>query len=309
MAGPDLPGPVPVVSPTVGVSGARRLLVIWNARAGSAEGSEQQALVRRELTARGVEAEIFESTSEAAAEARIAAALGERFDAIVAAGGDGTVRSVALQLAGTDVPLGILPLGTAMNIANGLGLPLELDEALAVLAAGRPHPIDLAEADGRPFLEVASVGLAADVLAEATRVKTGRWQAALDLVRRARRYPRTRITLDLDGRIVRTRGLSLVVANSAYTGRGLQVAPGARMDDGLLDVVVFRGFGPYRLGLHLIGTLLGRRSDPRIRTYRARRIRIESRRPLPVRADSCDQGMTPIGLTVRGSALRVIVTG
>lgn len=283
------------------------MLVIWNGQAGRSS-EEQQELVRRGLAGRGVEVDLFESPSEEAAVARIRDALREpgEWAAIVAAGGDGTVKTVALSLAGTGTPLGILPLGTAMNVANGLGLPLELEPAIEVLATGAAQPIDLGEAAGEPFLEVASIGLTADVLAEATEIGQGRWRAALDLLRRATRYRRTRIRLVLDGREVRTRALSLVIANGPYTGRGMLIAPQARLDDGLLDVVVFRGFGPWRLGLHLLGILFGRRSDPRIRTYRARRIRVESHRPLSVRADSRDLGVTPIDLGLRPDQLRAI---
>jgi diacylglycerol kinase family enzyme len=101
--------------------------------------------------------------------------------------------------------------------------------------------------------------------------------------------------------------LSLAIANGPYTGRGMLIAPEARLDDGLLDVVVFRGFGPWRLGLHLLGILFGRRSDPRIRTYRARHIRVDSHRRLPVRADSRDLGVTPVELRVAPAAAQAVI--
>ncbi|NJD29723.1 MAG: lipid kinase, partial [Chloroflexi bacterium] len=169
----------------------RRMLVIWNGQAGGGD-ADGQSLVRDRLAEHGIEVEIFESTSEADARDRVRRALGDGLAAIVAAGGDGTVRPIALELVGGDTPLGILPLGTAMNAARALELPLELEPAIDVLATGRPRPIDVGVANGTPFLEVASIGLTADVLAGATAADAGRWRAGFELVRRAWRQPRTR---------------------------------------------------------------------------------------------------------------------
>ena len=137
------------------------MLVIWNGSAGGGADDDTRLKVEESLERHGVTAEIFESPSEAATAERVEAALAEGFDAIVAAGGDGTVRSVAFQLLDRDAVLGILPLGTAMNVARSLGIPLELDGAAEVLATGAVTPIDVGEVRGQPFLEIASIGLGA----------------------------------------------------------------------------------------------------------------------------------------------------
>jgi YegS/Rv2252/BmrU family lipid kinase len=292
----------------------RTMLVIWNPGAGDGgqrrdEIAERRTTIEAALRAAGVEAELYESESEADAAKRVDAALANETSTIVAAGGDGTVRSIAFRLRDRDAALGILPLGTAMNVARSLDIPLELDGAAAVLAAGHVRSIDVGEARGQPFLEVASIGLGAEVLAGATDIEEGRFRRALSSLRRAIQHPRTRVQLQLDGREVRGRAPSIAVANGRFTGRGLELAPQAALDDGRFDVLLYEGFGPFQLAAHLVRVLLGRPRDPRIGRYRAATVRISTHRRLPVRLDSQDIGATPIELVTRRGALKVIAPG
>lgn len=286
-----------------------RILVIWNPLAGG--GGEDDLEQRREtleraLAASGVAAELFESDSESTTEQRVDRALEEGVATIVAAGGDGTVRSVGFRLIDRDVPLGILPMGTAMNVARSLDIPLDLEGAARVLAEGSVRSIDVGLVRGQPFLEIASIGLGAEVLAGATHVGEGRLHAALDVLRAALRNRRTRVRLQLDGREVRGHALMLAVANGPYTGRAINLAPEARIDDGKFDVLFYQGFGALGFAAHLARVLLGRPHDERIRRYRAATVRVSTRRPLPVRLDSQDLGTTPVELVTRRGALRVI---
>lgn len=287
----------------------RRLLVIWNGTAGDRgdDGADTLAQVRDGLRARGVHAEIFESPSEDGTKERIAEAMSTGgFDSIVAAGGDHTVRSVAFEIIGTDVMLGILPLGTAMNIARSLDLPLEVDGALDVLARGKPRAIDVGYIGDQPFLEVATIGLAADLLNRATAVADGRLHAARDLVVRFVSHRRTRVWLDLDGRQVRHRLVSLAIANGRFTGRALEAAADARIDDGQLDVICYLGMGPLEVLRELAKAVLGLGSGSRAITYRARRVGVRSHHPLRVRADSNDVGTTPFSASSKSAALQIL---
>jgi len=308
---------VPGAGPTLRATRAGRedrsqpALVIWNPGAGGGEPNDDQVADRRAaieaaLRANNVDAELYQSASEADAARRVDAALAARVSTIVAAGGDGTVRSIAFQLLGRDVALGILPMGTAMNVARSLDIPLELDGAAAVLAAGHARVIDVGEARGRPFLEVASIGLGAEVLAGATEAGEGRFRKALATIRRAIGRPRTRVRLQLDGREVRGRAVSVAVANGRFTGRGIELAPQASLDDGQFDILLYEGFGPLQLAADIVRVLYGRANDPRFRRFRAVAVRISSHRPLPVRLDSQDVGTTPVELLTRPGTLRVI---
>jgi YegS/Rv2252/BmrU family lipid kinase len=288
--------------------------VIWNPGAGGGEPNDDQVADRRAaieaaLRANNVQAELYQSASEADTARRVDAAIVDGISTIVAAGGDGTVRSIAFQLLDRDVALGILPMGTAMNVARSLDIPLELEGAAAVLAAGRTRVIDVGEARGRPFLEVASIGLGAEVLAGATEAGEGRFRIALATIRRAVGRPRTRVRLQLDGREVRGRAVSVAVANGRFTGRGIELAPQASLDDGRFDVLLYEGFGPLQVAADIVRVLLGRANDPQFRRFRARTVRISSHRPLAVRLDSQDVGATPVELVTRAGALAVIAPG
>ena len=115
-------------------------LIVWNPRAGEKAGIETNpnrgADLRRVIASHDLGGELFESDSEAATAARVDAAVRAGVDVVVAAGGDGTVRSVASRLLDSDTALGILPLGSAMNLARSLDIPRELDAAAALIAAG-----------------------------------------------------------------------------------------------------------------------------------------------------------------------------
>lgn len=283
-----------------------RIVVIWNPAAGDGDGDERRREIEAALKAHGVDAELFESPSEDASTARIRQAIEDRAAAVVAAGGDGTVRSVAFGLLDRDTPLGILPMGTAMNIARSVGVPLDLDGAARVLAEGHVRSIDAGMVRDQPFLEIASIGLGAGVLATATHVDEGRIRAAFRLVRNLLRYRRTRVQLQLDGREVRGRALMIAVANGPFTGRAIKLAPEARVDDGQFDVLLYEGFGIASFAAHLIRVLLKRPHDDRIRRYKAATVRVSTRRSLPVRLDSQDLGTTPVELKTRPGALRVV---
>jgi len=292
-----------------------RLLVIRNAQAGDHTGlgtgtpveELQSALARH-----GLEAEIFDSPSEDATAERVDAAVQAGDEAVVAAGGDGTVESVALRLIDRPTALGILPLGTAQNVARSLDVPLELDAAAAALARGHIRAVDVAEvrragASARPYLGIVSVGLGAEVLAQGDNLDEGRYGRFMSMLGHALRQDAVRLDVDLDGRTVRTRAIGLAVANGPYTGFGIELAPEARMDDGLLDVVLFEGFSRWGLLFHYLRRIGGRSAPNRgIRTYRAPTVRVRARHPLAVRADADDLGWTPVEVGLRPGALRVM---
>jgi YegS/Rv2252/BmrU family lipid kinase len=286
-------------------------LVIWNPSAGSGSPGDHQhtdrrASIQAALEAAGVEAELYESGSEADSERKVDAAIAGGVSTIVAAGGDGTVRSIAFKLLNRDVTLGILPLGSAMNVARSLDIPLELEGAAAVLAEGQARAIDVGEVWGRPFLEVAWIGLGAEVLAGATEAKEGRLRRALAILRRAFDPSRTRVRLQVDGREVRGRATSIAIANGRFTGRGIELASEASLDDGRFDILVYEGSGRIQLLVDVARVLIDRVRNPPLRRFRGAVVRVSTHRPLPVRADSNDIGVTPVQLEIRPKGLRVI---
>jgi diacylglycerol kinase family enzyme len=146
------------------------------------------------------------------------------------------------------------------------------------------------------------------VLGEAHKLAEGSYRSILGLLRAIIVYRPATMTIELDDETVRTGALMIVIANTPFTGAGLTLAPDARMDDGLFDVAVYRHFSRWELIRHGLSIIAGRRSySPKVRTYRSATVRIDSRRPLPARADARDLGTTPLELKIVPRALRVIV--
>jgi diacylglycerol kinase (ATP) len=263
------------------------------------------------FTAEGRAANILATQSEDDARAQVKRLLAAGVRGIVAAGGDGTIGVVARELLGQDVALGVIPMGSVMNIPRMLGMPLDAAQSVKVLAvpSARTELIDVGEVNGHVFFEAASVGLYAAMFNASHHFEDGRWGSPLRVLWMAFRYRPGRMEIMLDrSNTVSTRALMAVIANGPYAGAGMTLAPDARLDDGLLDVRVFRHFSKFELLRHMASIMFGRRAYvPHVSTYRAAQVRISGRRPLPVRADSVDLGVTPMECRVLPRALKVVV--
>jgi len=286
--------------------------VIFNESAGSKGGIptnlSSTAPVREVLARRGLGDAIVVSRTPDETRELTRDAVRERYDLVVAAGGDGTIGLVAEELLGTETALGILPLGSIMNILRMLGLPRDMEAAADVLVEGSVRPIDVGLAKGRIFYEAGSVGMNAAIFREAQRFDRGEYLSVVRAVWVAIRYRPARMRIEMDDGLVQTRALMVTVANGPYTGVGMTVAPEARVDDGKFDVRVFRHFSKAELLRHLFSIAFGRRAySPHVETYRSARVRIDSSSPLPCRADSHDLGTTPVEFVIRPRALRVVV--
>jgi diacylglycerol kinase (ATP) len=290
----------------------RRHRVIRNPAAGAKKGIAQASISREELVAllerHGIDARVIETANETETRLEARSAVRDGVEVVVAAGGDGTIGAVAEELLGSTSALGVLPLGSVMNIPRMLDLSTDLDEAAETLASGDVRCIDVGQANGQVFFEAASVGMNAAMFREANRFERGDWLSVLRTIWVALRYRPARMQLELDGdRMVRTRALMAVIANGPYTGLGMTVAPDARIDDGCFDVRVFRGFSKFELLRHLAGIAFGRwRYAPHVSTFRAATARVTSAHPLPTRADSHDLGTTPLEVRVHHAILRVV---
>lgn len=249
------------------------------------------------------------------AEAGVSAASGAALDGadlVVAVGGDGTVRGCAEGLAGTGVPLGIVPHGTANLLARTLRLPGHPKAALAAAlrAGGTDRVIDLAVADGEPFTAMAGMGLDAAVVA-GTRLKHQfGWAAYAVSGAMHLALPPARVSISLDGAPPFERAArSVVVGNSGLLPGGFSLLPAARLDDGLLDVGILAPHGP--LGWpRLAARVLTNSScqDRMLERFQARRIEITTSALLPREVDG--EIVTPghtLTVTVQPRALTVRV--
>jgi diacylglycerol kinase (ATP) len=238
----------------------------------------------------------------------------EAGDDVVVAGGDGTVAAAAAALLGNpDASLGILARGSFNNVARGYGIPLTLDAALAVIAAGVTKPVDAgwvhrgARSNGRPFFEAVGVGVdAIGFLAIEVAGRRGWWRALRSLWRGLRRR-RTRMRITLDGNVSLVRAPAVTIHNGPYHGPGMAVAADADTADGWLNVTLFSRMTSVEVLRHFLRTARRRpRREPRVRQFRARAITVESvRRALPAHADGVSIGMTPVSVEILPGALRV----
>ena len=256
---------------------------------------------REAAAATGWEPSFLETTLDdpGPGQARSAVAAGARM--VVAAGGDGTVRACAHALAGTQVPLAIVPLGTANLAARALGVPPGTGGALATAFGGHERRIDLAAARlagaaGRAdaartltFAAMAGIGLDAEVVAATPRLLKRRagWlaYAAAGAAHLPGRGEWFTVRLD-DGEPLARRARCVVVGNAGLLPGGFALLPRARLDDGVLDVGILAPMGPagwVRVARRLVTG--GGRDGPQLETHRARRIEILAETPLPREVD------------------------
>jgi len=295
-----------------------RSCLIVNPSAGQKAGLTTNAFgvddARALLERHGIEAEIWETERAGHATELARKAARERYRRVIAAGGDGTVEEVAEGLVGTTVELGVLPLGSIMNIARMLGIPRDLDAAAQVIRERRVARIDVGRASTQArsdyFIEAAGVGIDAGLFAYVNQIDKGNWRSLRPLLTFMWRYRPRRITLVLDGRRMQFRAMMVSVANGPYVGAALAVAPDARLDDHKFDVEIFTRFGKFELIRHLMSIAGGRRVfNPKVKTFRAQSVEVISDYPMMVHADSRPLATTPARFEVLPSALAVIVGG
>jgi len=232
-------------------------------------------------------------------------AIEEGYQACIVAGGDGTVALAAARLLDGPVVLGILPFGSVMNIAHGLGLPLGPLEAAEVIARRRVARADAAEVSGKVFFETAGIGLDAEMFGATRHAERGDWRRAMRRAWRWVTHGSVRIAIDVDGREYRHLALQVLVMNSPYYGWSLLLLPQVTMSDGLLDVVVFPRTGRWSLMRSFITVWRGGTLPTRPVVYRGSRIRITSDEPVAVHADGAFAGGLPAEFVCRKGALAV----
>jgi diacylglycerol kinase (ATP) len=183
----------------------------------------------------------LETTPEDPGRGQAESAVSAGADLVLACGGDGTVTACAEGIAGTGVPLAIIPMGTGNLLARNVGLPMDLDEALAVALGRVQQPIDAGRVNGTLFVVMAGLGLDAQMLSgtsDPLKKRLGWLAYAISAVRHLGDRP-MRATVSADGgRRRRMRASALIVGNVGWLRGGLPLLPDARPDDGMLDAVV-----------------------------------------------------------------------
>lgn len=288
-----------------------RAVVIGNPASGRKAGMATNTATVEDavaaLQAHGVDSEVWLTTGPGDATALARRAVMEERRLVIAAGGDGTVHEVAQPLIGSTTALGIMPLGSVMNLARTLGISRELDEAAAVIAAGRAVRMDVGEASGRYFLEYGGAGLDAALMPLSQQMDSGQWSSFAALARVVLRYRPRRMTVNVDGAAVHTRAMLVVVANTPFYLWALELHPEARIDDRQFAVKVFSRFSLLELALFIFQISRGRRAyHPKLRTLAGRTVTITANPPMAAHADTDLIGTTPVTFRLLPNALHVL---
>jgi diacylglycerol kinase family enzyme len=289
--------------------------VILNAQAGTADAAGDVKTMEQKFRERGIEAQVIRVKSGERIVRAAADAVRAGADAVVAGGGDGTVSAVASQLAGTGVPLGVLPLGTLNHFAKDLGIPLEVDEALGVIAQGRVTPVDVGEVNGRVFINNSSLGLYPDVMLDREqqrrRLGRGKWTALVAAcVRALQRYPVLSLHIDADGEGLVRRSAFAFVGNNEYAMEGFDIGERASLNAGRLCLYVTQRTGRFGLLRLALRALAGRLRQARdFDALTASHLRVDTaKRHVHVATDGEVSVMqAPLEYRIRPGALRVLV--
>jgi len=233
-------------------------------------------------------------------------------DVIAVHGGDGTVAEVVSGMIGSDIPLAILPGGTANVLAAELGIPSDPAQAAALFCGGSTlRTIDIGQIDQHYFVQRAGIGLEAQVVVSTEREAKNRlgWLAyALSAFQALSEPAAIHYSLTLDGLKVETEGFACLIANTGNVGLpGFSLAPTIDVSDGLLDVVVIHQTNLASLLSLAASVVSGSENLNSIQHWQVREATVETQPPQDVHSDGEIIGKTPITVKVLPQALRVIV--
>ena len=281
-------------------------IIILNPAAGSPE-SLRAWQERVEAIARGCPIRVTSHAGEAETLAR--RAVEEGFARVVAAGGDGTVNQVANGLAGSNAALGLLPMGTVNVFAMELGLPLHnLPLCWDIIEKANTRLIDLPSANGKCFVQLAGVGLDAQVVKEtslASKRSFGPLSYLISAAQIAARQPPKLFVQSEDTSL--DEGSFVLIGNGRLYGGPFPFFKQAIIDDGSFDVVVFKRLGYLEIIKYLQDVIFSSEiRAPEIEYFQTRRLRITSEQDVPLELDGELAGKCPVEFLIQQKALRIL---
>lgn len=245
----------------------KRIFVVINKESGGGMDAALEGRVRAAAKNAGLQAE-FVFASGADFSSKVAAAVDQGADLVIAGGGDGTISAAAGALVGTGIGLGVLPLGTLNHFAKDLGLPLDLASAFQAIASGRSRRVDVGEVNGRNFINNSSLGLYADIVRhrelQQRRLGRGKWVAMVWAgVSALRRYPFLNVRLCTKDEERLRRTPFVFIGNNEYRMDGFALGERTSLSKGQLSVYVAQRPGRWRLVQLAMRALVGRLKQAR----------------------------------------------
>jgi len=276
---------------------------------------ETEIAILTGLRTYGIEPELYHTTPEDTGQGLATRAAAAHAELVIAAGGDGTIHAVASGLIGTQSTMGIIPTGTMNNLAHSLNIPDTIPAACIAMATGETRLIDVGKINEHFFLEVAGIGLEAALFPAAEEVKSpgllSTLHGVISGVKTLLSFKPTRLRISYDERQRRPyEAIQVTICNAPFYGIHFQVASNVLMDDGLLDVIIYRNFSKLEYIRHAISISQGRRLyQPKIRHRRAKSLHINADQAMEIHADGEPLGYTPAKITIVPAALHVRVPG
>lgn len=273
-------------------------------------GKKAIARIREYLTEKGAAVDIFITSKRGDAALAAREALQSRADVVVAAGGDGTVSEVINGLAGSSVPLSVIPLGTVNVFALETGIPMEPLRACDLVFSGTQRRVNLGKVNDRYFILMAGVGFDAYVVYRSgpgLKRLSGRLSYVLTAVRRLFSYRGHPLEIKLhDGRGLE--GYGVVVGNMKYYGGKLSVTPFADLERDVLDVCVFRRKGWANILRYTWGVLRGKHlTFPDVEYFTVEGLRVTSSGRTHIQADGDILGYLPAEFSIAKEMVSIIL--
>lgn len=287
-------------------TGRRRGLILVNPKA--RRGLEAITPVTERLEAGGVSVHLepFDALPEIA---RDIVRLRDNADLVIVCGGDGSVSSAAMAAIDSGLPLGVIPMGTANDLARTLDIPTDLAAAADVIARGRTRRIDVGTVNGHAFFNVASIGLSAELargLDPALKRRFGRFGYALAAARVLSKADRFRARITEKGSSIETATYQIAIGNGRHYGGGNVVQASASIDDGHLDLYSLEMKNVWKLGLMMRSFRTGTHGAwSEVRTARCIEFDVETDGEMPVNADGEIVTSTPAHFKVLPQAIEV----
>lgn len=285
--------------------------IIVNPVSGGGKNAQIAKQIEALLAQRGETSRIFETANEGDGDRQVRLALESGCEGVVCIGGDGTLSEIVHGLAGSGSVLYIVPSGTGNDFARALGLPRDPIEAFRAQLSGHRAAIDCGSLNGRAFINVSGSGFDVEVLRKTEEFKPvypGEQAYRKAVLAVLGSYKAFRSEISIDGGEFRPYSGTIVeIANGQYIGGGMKVAPGARMQDGLFDVVMVgcvpRMLIPFLLPLFILGAHV---HLPIARVVRAKDVVLRAR-GMVVNVDGRLEEMDEAHYEIRPSALQVML--
>jgi diacylglycerol kinase (ATP) len=275
----------------------------------AARGARTQRLrTQVEKLARGTT--LCATTDAGEAEFLARNAVAEGYERIVAAGGDGTINEIVNGIAGhSNIALGVLPLGTMNVFATELGLPVnDLASCWKIIQGNKTHRVDLPRANRKHFVQLAGVGLDAQAVKETSRAFKRNFGPLSYLISAVQIASRTPPILRIESEEAATgEGSFVLVGNGRLYGGRFPFFKQAVMDDGLLDVIVFKRLNYVDIIRYLQDVVFTPQiSSPEVEYFQTKRLRVSSDQIVPVEIDGELVGNCPVEFKIRAGGLRVL---